>query len=690
LQKLIGGRDVLLQVMRTLLSGLFFVVWATFAAAEDEPRFALVIGNADYSFGALKNPVNDARSMAAVLLDAGFETTLLENVTADEFNTGVEAFLKDVPEGSVGLFYYAGHALQRDGRNLLLPVDISVEETDKITKLAVSASDLIEKFNAKGIGFGIFILDACRNNPFAPEDSETGRGLASMESDQGETLIGFATEAGAVAYDGNGPNSPYTGALITELDKPGKDILDVFRSVRRSVRIWTDGRQRPFIAASIERTFVFNPKSDAAIEKIDVGGITTDTVREVVEKIWWATIRDSKVPEDFRQFIDHFPESANVEQARSLALDLEANGQQARGLELVQFTVPEGQQVADGLSGTLTACDLSAADPDDPQRIADGVPWGLVNVRLALRDCSAAIAEEPTNPRLLHQMGRLLDIQNRWAEAEGFYRLAATMDYSASMVNLGYLFSAGQGRDQDYAEALKLYRKAADLGNLRARTNIGVFYERGWHVEKNFDEAVIWYRLAAQNGWPNALDTLGNLYRKGPGEDGSGLKKDVTEAIRLFRVAAELGNTNAMNNLGQLYLNGETGEPDVDQGVDWLQKAAERGNIYAPYTLGRAYRDGKGVKKDSSRAVEYFLQATDLGNVAARIALGQMYEEGRGLKKNPSEAAFHYIVASLIGDARKDDEVKAAEERLSELRIDESGLAEARARAEEWVRNNGR
>lgn len=628
--------------------------------------------------------------MAAVLLESGFETTVLENVSSAEFNAGIDAFLETLPEGAVGLFYYAGHALQRDGRNLLLPVDIRVDDPGGIAELGISASEVVEKFHGKGIDFGIFILDACRNNPFAPDDSETGRGLASMESDQGETLIGFATEAGAVAYDGTGPNSPYTGALITELDKQGNDILDVFRNVRRSVRIWTDGRQRPFIAASIERRFVFNPASDAPAETVDIGTLTIDTVRPAIEKIWWAAIRDSQVPEDFRAFVDHFPDSENVRQARNLAVDLEAKGVQVRGLELAQFYVPEDFQVADGLSGVVTACDIAAADPDDPQRIADGVPWGLVNVRLALRDCSAAIAEDPDNPRLLHQMGRLLNIQSRFAEAEGFYRLAASMEYSAAMVNLGYLYSAGQGRDQDYAEAFRLYRQAADLGNLRARTNIGVFYERGWHVAKNLDEAALWYRLAAQNGWPNALDTLGNLYRKGPGEDGRGLRQDIDEAVRLFRVAAELGNTNAMNNLGQLYLKGETGEPDAAEGIRWLERAAELGNIYAPYTLGRVYRDGDGVEKDNARAVGYLQQATDLGNVPARIALGRMYEDGRGVEKDRGEAAFHYIIAGLIGDARKDDEVKAANDRLAGLQLDGTALSEAQARAEEWVRNNGR
>ncbi|WIY26145.1 caspase family protein [Parasedimentitalea psychrophila] len=92
---------------------------------------------------------------------------------------------------------------------------------------------MLERFHKSGVGFSIFILDACRNNPFLTDESEQGRGLASMESDAGETLIGLATQAGEVAYDGTGPNSPYTGALITRLPSPQSgDQAGAIRSVR--------------------------------------------------------------------------------------------------------------------------------------------------------------------------------------------------------------------------------------------------------------------------------------------------------------------------------------------------------------------------------------------------------------------------------------------------------------------------
>jgi uncharacterized protein len=660
------------------------------ASAQDEPRYALVIGNAAYGLGALKNPINDARSMASVLLEAGFETTLLENLDKAAFNAALDTFLGTLPSGSVALFYYAGHAIQSDGRNFLLPVDIAPGSVESVQQASVAADTIVNRFHDAGISFGIFILDACRDNPFAQEGSERGRGLAFMESTAGETLIGFATQAGEVAFDGGGLNSPYTGALVSEIDKGGRDILEVFRSVRRSVRIWTDGRQRPFISASVEREFYFRQREAAPTVQVDLGDLTVETVRPAVERIWWTAIEDSQDPADFRAFLDQYASSEHAPTARSLADDLAARGVQVRGLDLVQF-VPDGQRsTPESLASVLTPCDVVASDPDDPRRIADGVKWGLVNTRLAVRECSAALSADPTNARLLHQMGRLLDILGRYGEAEGFYRLAGSMDYSASLVNLGFFYSAARGRDRDYAEALRLYRRAADLGNLRGRTNIGVFFERGWGVEADLDEAARWYRLAAQNGWPNALDTLGNLYRRGQGEDGRGLPKDTVEAIRLYKVAAELDNSNAMNNLGQLYLRGEaTGTPDVAEGIRWLSLASEAGNPYAPFNLGRLYRDGDVVERDEELAVELFLRSMDQGFVPARIALAAMYADGRGVERDIDEAAYQLAIAARIGDERKPDEKPEAIKRLDQLALPADRLSAAEERAEQWLRTNG-
>ena len=677
------------NLFKLCLTVIWGILLPSLTIAQDQPRFALVIGNEQYEIGALRNPVNDARSMTASLMQSGFTTKLLENVTAEEFQTGITKFLDSLPEGAIGLFYYAGHAIQRDGRNYLLPVDVKAESADAIISKSIDAAQVVERFHKSGVDFSIVILDACRNNPFLADDSEHGRGLASMESDAGETLIGFATQAGEVAYDGTGPNSPYTGALINEINKPGKDILDVFRSVRRSVRVWTNGQQRPFISASIERKFAFKKPTTTAAPNVDIGDLTLQSVRPVVERIWWNVIQESPVPGDFRNFVNHFPESVNVVKARNLVLQLEQSDQSVRGIVFANFSVPEERRSVHGLSAVVTACDIDAGDPDDPRRITDGVPWGLVNVRQGLQECSAALAMDPTNPRLLHLMGRLLDIQSRYDEAEQFYRLASSLNYNASLVNLGFMYVSAKGRDRDYEQALKLYRQAADLGNLRARTNIGEMFERGWFVERNLDEAILWYHLAAQNGWPNALDTLGNMYRRGTDKNGNGPAQDLDEAARLYTIAAELGSTNAMNNLGRLYLSDALVEENKDLGLDWLARASERGNRFAPFHLGRIYRNGKLVERDHTRAIELFERSADLGFAPARIAIGRMHVDGNGVPKSKENAAFYFTLAALTADGKRPRQKEEAEERLGALGLDDEALSRARALALEWLRLNG-
>lgn len=669
------------------------VIWFVSGSARaEEARFALVVGNAQYQMGALRNPRNDARSMAEALVQSNFKTTLIEDITFAEFELAIDSFLAEVPEDAVAMFYYAGHGLQIDGRNYLLPVDVDTGSVESVINTSVSATKLVERFDKSGIGFSIFVLDACRDNPFAIASDEVGRGLASIESDSGETLIGFATQSGELAYDGGGYNSPYTGALVTEISKEGNDILDVFRNVRRSVRVWTQGQQRPFISASIERNFSFRPKGTVAAPKIELSNLTFDNVLEIVEKLWWGVIADSKNPNDFRSFVRFFPESSNVGEARNAAVALAKldTGVDFRSLQLAQFTLSQEPTQTDPFAIKATPCDISAADPDDPRRIADGVPWGLVNVPRALRDCAEALAEDPQNPRLLHQMGRILDIQGRFTDAEQFYRLAGSLDYSASLVNLGYQFSASKGRERNFETAMDFYQLAAAQGNQRARTNIGIYYERGWLVEKDLGKAVQWYRLAALNGWPNALDALGNLYRKGLSDNGTGVERDLREAVRLYRVAAELGSTNAMNNLGRLFLSDENEGQDVEEGVYWLTRAVELGNKWAPYSLGRLYLDGNKIPKDEQAAVRLFERGADLGNIQARTWLGRVYEEGRGVPQDALEAGFHYALAARTADKRKPKEIEAAENRLADLGLSDDDLAAVSARADNWVRNNGR
>ena len=253
-------------------------------------RLALVVGNGDYPSAPLRNPVNDARDLAAALHDSGFEVIKLENATLRQLRAAVRDFgdrLKK--EGGVGLFYYAGHAMQLKGSNYLIPVGAQIEREDEIEFESLDVNMVLEKLDAAGNRFNIVILDACRNNPFARAFRSTAQGLAQMDAPSG-TVIAFATSPGSVASDGPGRNGLYTQHLIEFVARPGLKIEDVFKQVRSAVRRDSNGQQIPWESTSLEGDFYFHPVDTAVA---DVGRKQEEQVRvEEMVRIAIARERD--------------------------------------------------------------------------------------------------------------------------------------------------------------------------------------------------------------------------------------------------------------------------------------------------------------------------------------------------------------------------------------------------------------
>ena len=163
-------------------------------AIADEPRAALVIGNANYQNGALRNPVNDARAVAASLEKLGFKVLLRENLNREGLHQSIGEFGKLLKGGGVGLFYYAGHGMQIKGKNYLIPVDADIQHEDDIEFRGMDAAHTRAN---------LLVLDACRNNPFARVSRSGNLGLAQMDAPKG-TLIALSTAPGSLAKDGTG------------------------------------------------------------------------------------------------------------------------------------------------------------------------------------------------------------------------------------------------------------------------------------------------------------------------------------------------------------------------------------------------------------------------------------------------------------------------------------------------------
>lgn len=228
------------------------------AEVNAEQKVALVIGNGAYAEARLRNPVNDAADTAAVLQSLDFQVQLLRDANRRTMEEEVREFGRKLVRSGVGLFYFAGHGLQIHGRNYIIPIGANIQKEQDVEFESVDVGRILGEMDHAQSQLNVFILDACRNNPFARSFRSPTRGLAQMNAPN-ETLIAYATSPGEVANDGRGENSPYTEALLQVFPVPGLDILDIFRRTAAIVKKNTAGRQRPWIASDVTQQFYFIP-----------------------------------------------------------------------------------------------------------------------------------------------------------------------------------------------------------------------------------------------------------------------------------------------------------------------------------------------------------------------------------------------------------------------------------------------
>jgi hypothetical protein len=276
-----------------------------------EQRVALVIGNSDYAEAPLRNPVNDARAIAAELRQTRFKVVLLENANLQQMFEAIRDFGDELRSGGVGLFYFAGHGVQIRGRNYLIPVSTQIQREDEVVYRSIDAGQVLQKMETAGNRVNLVILDACRNNPFARTFRSMPAGLAVMEAPV-NTLVAFATAPGAVASDGTGKHGLYTEHLLKNITVEGLRVEDMFKRVRMGVRQDSSGRQTPWENTSLEVEFFFRPlASQLAPEPIAPGNPLA------VELAFWDSIKTSGQWADFDAYLRKFPGGQFSELARN-------------------------------------------------------------------------------------------------------------------------------------------------------------------------------------------------------------------------------------------------------------------------------------------------------------------------------------------------------------------------------------
>jgi uncharacterized caspase-like protein len=305
--------------MRFLIVALAVLGFLTCAdGAKADKRVAFVVGNGTYkNVTQLPNPPIDAKSMAGVLRNAGFDVVEGINLTRDKMTERLLEFGKKTQGADVAVFFYAGHGIAVDGTNYLLPVDADIKsEMDVKLGNAINIDVTLDQ-TMNDAKVKLVFLDACRDNPFAAKirSSATSRsvsvqtGLAEMKSGEG-TLIAFATGPGQTALDGQeGTNSPFTRALMANITKPGVEIQQAMTQVRAQVNEETNKGQLPWGHTNLIGAVYLNPVAAPAGSPAVASNTpaATTSAASDVELEFWRSIKESNKPEELNAYLTTYP-----------------------------------------------------------------------------------------------------------------------------------------------------------------------------------------------------------------------------------------------------------------------------------------------------------------------------------------------------------------------------------------------
>jgi hypothetical protein len=259
----------LIHAVRLMVVGLVAAfASAALAAPLQSAQHALVIGNANYSQRPLANPGNDARLMANTLRKLGFTVTLRHDLGRKAMFDSVKAFADSLPDGAVAMVYFAGHGMQINGANYLLPTDLTLTSEQGSAQRAFPLQTLMDRLGSGRSAVNIVVLDACRDNPFQPPAryrSYSQLGLARVTSPQG-MVVAYSTAPGQQSPDGVGrPNSLYTETLAAEMQKSGLSIEKILKSVAETIRKKTFDDQQPWFETSLVDDYYFVPPDGVKI-----------------------------------------------------------------------------------------------------------------------------------------------------------------------------------------------------------------------------------------------------------------------------------------------------------------------------------------------------------------------------------------------------------------------------------------
>lgn len=401
--------------MHRILFQVLFSFWILAgwqAAWATDKRVALVIGNSAYQHtGALTNPMNDATDIAAALKKLGFSVLEGQDLDKAGMDRTIRQFARELDGAHVGLFFYAGHGLQVEGQNYLVPVDAKLEHPSGLDFEMVRV-DIIHKTMERATKTNLIFLDACRDNPLSRNLSRAlgtrsaaiGKGLAPVESGEG-TLISFSTQPGNVAIDGTGRNSPYAEALVAQLSEPKDDLSSILIRVRNQVIQGTARRQVPWEHSALTAQFYFAAPKAALDQEMEMS--------------FWSTVKDSSSPSVVKTYLERYPDGTFAALARALIAGLEKQEQVERAVrEEEQKRIHAEQKRLEEARKAAELKRLEEQSKDKPSDSAEELRQARDELRKAREIMEAAEAQRRNAQKAADEAKQAAAIASKAVEAE--------------------------------------------------------------------------------------------------------------------------------------------------------------------------------------------------------------------------------------------------------------------------------
>ena len=658
----------------------------TTAFADAGDRVALVIGNGAYShLPPLDNPINDARDMAALLWQAGFETIELIDANHEEMLAGLATFAKRLTEGTDAVFYYAGHGVQSHGANFLLPTDTQVEHAVDLASHGIDANEIAALMGVSQARINVLILDACRDNPFldmadtisltdklaevdelfaaaAPNTDVIVRssgGLAPLQTTRSETIVGYATGPGDVALDGETANSPYTDALLEHMNTPGLEIDMMFRRVRATVRETTDGFQIPWVASTLENAFYIRPVvqtnvvglSEALDERReDTRKLGMAAPDRLIDQALWRVLSQGDTIANYEAYLQRYDNGSFATAARQRIAELDGEDDApslARasstedgtleaylGVGPIGVVLPKDSAVTRG----VPAFEVLSAPTSGTFFRPDGTP--INPGHLLTTDDLEALSYLPRIDSKSVGLTEHLEVAPRGADEDAEpFRVAVSSEIHPCDLLAGVRHAPDRVWDGIQLQILRLDPEPAveaceqAVATYPAIDRFITNLARAYDAAGDYEQSLLRAEEGVARGYPPAFAQLGSLYMKG-----LGVPVDFEKAMELFRQGDALDNPSAPLRIGQLYAAGWGVEQDYAEALRWFQRSSALGNSYATTRIARLHLEGNGVPVDVDRALALLTEAAEQGELPAQMNLARLYRTGDVIPQDLDES----------------------------------------------------